>query len=146
MCLLTVTGRMLFIIGVQLFPDPAFLLLRERSIHLAVFPAIPPAIPGGERGMSACPDTIIHHVRQDLATRTLEHTLPQNFVCVLAVLLCSALPISDIVGQAAIAPPCPVFHGAVREQAAAVTGKVMELGGKGGSIDQEDKGKDLNYC
>jgi len=96
--------------------------------------------------MSACPNTVIHHIRQGLAASGLEHTLPQHFIRVLSVLLRSSLPIGYIVGQAAITPQRAVFHVAVREQAAAVAGKVMEIGGKGGTAGQEGKDKDLNDC
>jgi hypothetical protein len=133
MSFLTIAGWMLRIVGLKFAEGLLILLLSERGIVLSIFPSVSPAIPGEERGMSSRADAVVHQVCQGLTAGALEHAIPQHFVGMLAILLCTSAPIGDIMGQAAIAPQSPVFDVAIREKAASVAREVMEISGRGGS-------------
>lgn len=113
------------------------LFFRERPVSPAELPAISPAVPRREYGASADPDAVIHHLGERFISRAVEHTRAERLVGLFALILAAAAPIRHVVIETTVTPERTVLQRAIREKAASVARKPVEIGRGRASAGQE---------
>ena len=115
----------------QFFFDLLFFVWTQRPETAAVKPAVTPSIPGRERRRTAQRDAVIHRIGQrDIAGFPFD-ALAQRLVCLFFLIAAAALPISNIVCDAAFAPKVLLLQRPIRKQGATVAAKIFQFAGRG---------------
>ncbi len=99
----TITFRMFYMVRVDLAPHVRSLIIGQRSVSPAIGPAIGPAVPHGESRVAADAHTEIHCFGQDFVARSFLHAFSQPFIRFPAFIGCSALSVTGVMLQTAVA-------------------------------------------
>ena len=126
--LAAISGRMGLLVAIELISYLLLLIFRERLVSPAVLPAVSPTVPCREYGTTAKPDAIIHRLGERFTSRAVKRTRMERLVGFFALILAAASPICHVVIETTVTPKGPVLQRAVREKAASVACKLIEIG------------------
>jgi hypothetical protein len=135
--LVAISGRMGLLVSIEHVSNLLLLFFRERLVSPAVLPAISPAVPRREYGASANPDAVIHHLSERFISHAVKHTRAQRLIGLFALILATAAPIRHVVIETTVTPKRTVLQRAIREKAASVARKLIEIGCGFASAGQE---------
>src|SRR5450759_3002279 len=104
------------------------LVFRDWLVSPAVLPAISPTEPRREYGASANPDAVVHNLSERFISRAVKHTCAERLIGLFTLILAAAAPIRHVVIETTVTPKRTVVQRAIREKAASVARKLIEIG------------------